>query len=200
MPSRRRITGHSSRWRSRSGVSVPRLWAVSMRSLVTAVPLRAIRSRSASSGTGTTARMRSMMSSAVTPSASASYDSTNRWRRTSWAISRRSCGSAYSRPRTSASALPARIRLIEARGLAPKVMKRDSSPSPTAETLRVALASLTAYSISAGSTKTASAARCSPVSCPASIARPSLLERRGHALDDHELLGRASDSRSAPSA
>ena len=55
----------------------------------------------------------------------------------------------------------------------------------------MALESLTAYSTSAGSTKTASAARWSAASCSPSSAQPGLVVRRRHALDDHELLRRA---------
>jgi hypothetical protein len=65
------------------------------------------------------------------------------------------------------------MRLIDARGLAPNVTKRERSPRPTDATSRVAFASLTAYSIRAGSTKTPSAACCSRVSCSASTAFPA---------------------------
>ena len=56
------------------------------------------------------------------PSDSASYERTSRWRMTSAAMSSTSSGRTYSRPRRKASARPVRMRLIDARGLAPYVM------------------------------------------------------------------------------
>ena len=76
-----------------------------------------------SCGAGTTGTSRSRIMSAETSSASAAKLGTIRWRRTSWASSVTSDGMTYRRPRTSASARAAWIRLIEPRGLAPKAMK-----------------------------------------------------------------------------
>ena len=63
---------------------------------------------------------------------------------------------------------------------------------------RVALASFTAYSISAGIDEDG-VGRALERDQLVGVDRPlGWLERGGHALDDHELLGRASGSRRAP--
>ena len=87
-------------------------------------------------GSGDGSEDRSTRSSAVTPSASASYERTMRWRSTSSASSRTSCGSAYSRPRTNASARPARIRLID--GARTRTVERRSATSHRARPADVA--------------------------------------------------------------
>ena len=57
------------------------------------------------------------------------------------------------------------VRLMLARGLAPKVMKRRRSFSPCFSGVRVADTSFTAYWISEGSTYTRRASACSAASC-----------------------------------
>ncbi|HAL26896.1 MAG TPA: hypothetical protein DCP25_09185, partial [Chloroflexi bacterium] len=59
----------------------------------------------------------------------------------------------------NASARPVRMRLIEARGLAPKVMYFSISGRPYSAGCRVAVDSRTTYSIRTGSTKTLSVSR-----------------------------------------
>src|SRR6185436_5858273 len=56
------------------------------------------------SGTGTAANTRSSTESGVTSSAIASYESTSRWRNTSFMSSCMSAATTYWRPRSSASA------------------------------------------------------------------------------------------------
>ena len=103
--------------------------------------------------------------SGVCPSASASYDSTSRWRITSGTMSVTSSGSTYVRPRSIASAFAPSIMQIVARGLAPNVRYFPKSLRPKRSGSRVAATSFTAYVMRLGSTYTLRHSRCSAASC-----------------------------------
>src|SRR4029079_10264925 len=81
-------------------------------------------------GTSTTSNTRRTMSSAVTSSASASYESTTRCRSTSGPMALTSSGVTYPRCRRNAWARAARFKAMLARGLPPYSMSGARSLRP----------------------------------------------------------------------